>query len=156
MYDRMTMALLLAWVAACGAPAVRSSPAGGISSTQFQALIGRVATGWSTGDARLAADCFAENAVYEEPPAKQIYRGRPALYAFFGGEEKLPMQMRLHHIAFDESSQTGFAEYTFKLTNQYHGIVVVRVRDGLITHWREYQYQSDLPYDEFARETRFP
>jgi hypothetical protein len=96
-----------------------------------------------------------ERGVYEEPPAKQIYRGRAALFEFFGGYQKLPMVMRWHHIAFDETTQTGFGEYTFKLTGQYHGIVVVRVRDGLITHWREYQYKSDLPYDEFARATRF-
>lgn len=148
--------LFLIALVACGAPAVREPRAGGMTATQFRALIDRVATGWRTGDARLAADCFAETAVYEEPPAKQLYRGRPALYAFFGGEEKLPMQMRLHHVAFDERSQTGFAEYTFKLANQYHGIIVIRVRDGLITHWREYQYKSDVPYEEFARATLFP
>lgn len=65
------------------------------------------------------------------------------------------MKMRLHHVAYDAATQTGFGEYTFELNHRYHGIVIIHVRDGLITQWREYQYPSELPYDEFARNTRF-
>jgi hypothetical protein len=125
------------------------------ATARFTALMERVATGWSTGDARLAASCFAEDAVYEEPPAKQLYKGRAALYAFFGGEEKLPMKMRWHHLAFDEATGVGFGEYTFALNRQYHGVVVVKIVDGLIARWREYQYPSAQPYEEFARESAF-
>jgi hypothetical protein len=146
---------LLVMIAACRTPPAREPAATGMTAQEFRELLERVAAGWNAGDARAAAATFAETAVYEEPPAKQIYRGRAALFAFFGGDEKLPMTMRWHHIAFDEMTQTGFGEYTFKLTGQYHGIVIVRVRDGLITHWREYQDKSDLPYDKFARESRF-
>jgi hypothetical protein len=154
MTPRWCLSLLLL-IAACRSPAAREPATTGMTAPGFRGLLERVAAGWNAGDARAAAAAFAETAVYEEPPAKQIYRGRAALFAFFGGDQKLPMMMRWHHIAFDETTQTGFGEYTFKLTGQYHGIVVVRVRDGLITHWREYQYKSDLPYDDFARETRF-
>jgi hypothetical protein len=147
---------MLVMVAVACPPPIPSSPSTtGTTEREFRGLLERVAAGWNAGDARAAVDCFADNAVYEEPPAKQLYRGRPALFEFFGGDKQLPMSMRWHHIAFDAATQVGFGEYTFKLTGQYHGIVVVRVRDGLITHWREYQYKSDLPYDEFARETRF-
>jgi hypothetical protein len=137
--------LLLLLLAAC-----RSAP-----EAQFRTLMERVATGWNSGDARLAADCFAEDAVYEEPPGKQLYKGRAALYEFFGGEEKLPMKMRWHHLAFDPATGVGFGEYTFALNRQYHGIVIVKISGGLIVRWREYQTQSPLPYEEFARETAF-
>lgn len=153
--SQLSLLSLLLVIAACRAPAAREPAVTGMTDREFRGLLERVAAGWNAGDARAASAAFAEAAVYEEPPAKQLYRGRAELFAFFGGDEKLPMAMRWHHIAFDETTQTGFGEYTFKLTGQYHGAVVVRVRDGLITHWREYQYKSDLPYDEFARETRF-
>jgi hypothetical protein len=146
---------LVVLLIACRSATPRAPADPAMTAPQFRALLERVGTAWTAGDATAAADCFAETAVYEEPPAKQLHRGRAALYQFFGGDQKLPMKMRWHHIAFDEASQTGFGEYTFKLTGQYHGIVVVRVRDGRITHWREYQTKSDLPYEEFARETRF-
>src|SRR5688500_1664007 len=126
---------LFVLIAACRTPPARDPATTGITEQEFRGLLERVAAGWNAGDARMAAAAFAGTAVYEEPPAKQLYRGRAALFAFFGGDQKLPMVMHWHHIAFDETTQTGFGEYTFKLTGQYHGIVVVRVRDGLITHW---------------------
>ncbi len=44
----------------------------------------RVAAGWNEGDARAAADCFTDDAIYSEPPGRQLYEGREALYEFFG------------------------------------------------------------------------
>lgn len=143
----MRAALLVLALAACRT--------GGATHGEFRALMERVAAGWNAGDARAAAACFAEDAVYEEPPAKQLHKGRAALLEFFGGDEKLPMKMRWHHLAFDEATGVGFGEYTFALNRQYHGIVVVKVRDGRIVRWREYQTQSPLPYEEFAKETAF-
>ena len=37
----------------------------------------------------------------------------------------------------------------------WHGIVVVRIRDGRIAHWREYQYQSPLEWEQFVDDNRF-
>ncbi len=31
-----------------------------------------------------------------------------------------------------------------------HGITAVEIEDGLISGWREYQYRSELPFEEFA------
>ena len=31
-----------------------------------------------------------------------------------------------------------------------HGITAVEVEDGLISGWREYQYRSEMPFEEFA------
>lgn len=51
--------------------------------------------------------------------------------------------------------QIGAGEYTYRGRNQYHGIVIVRVVDGLIANWREYQVRSDLPWDSFMDDNAF-
>jgi hypothetical protein len=124
---------------------------------EFEQLMLKVAAGWNEGNARKAADCFSEDAIYVEPPDKQLYHGRAELYEFFGGDAgtDLPMQMRWHHLAFNEEEQVGFGEYTFRQNNRYHGIVVVKLESGLIKHWREYQYRSELDWEEFMSHNPF-
>jgi ketosteroid isomerase-like protein len=116
-----------------------------------------IAAGWNEGNARKAADCFAEDALYLEPPDRQFFSGRPALYEFFGGGKKPepPMKMTWHHLAFDEESRVGFGEYSFQMNRRYHGVVVVRLRDGKIANWREYQYESPLEWKEFVSKNPF-
>jgi hypothetical protein len=128
-----------------------------LSTPVFQKLMQTVSEGWSEGNARKAADCFAVDAVYAEPPGKQLYRGRAELYEFFGGEKppQPPMSMEWHHLVFDPETQIGSGEYTFQMKERYHGIVIVRLKDGLIATWREYQYQSSLPWSEFVGESAF-
>jgi SnoaL-like domain len=134
-----------------------SSAADKITAAQFKNLMRTVAAGWNEGNARKAADCYTEDALYTEPPDRQVYAGRKALYEFFGGDKKPdpPMRMTWHHLAFDEESQIGFGEYTFQGNNRYHGIVVVKIRDGKISNWREYQYKSDLEWGEFVKKNDF-
>ena len=127
----------------------------GITRADFQRLLATIAEGWNTGDARKAADCFTEDAVYTEPPDRQEYIGRDALYEFFGGSAPPPMSLSWHHTAFDKDRQIGFGEYTFQGNNRYHGVVVIRIRDGKVSNWREYQYRSDLDRDEFVGRNRF-
>ena len=147
------MALLLAAFLAL-VPASAPEP---LTSAGFRKLMETVSAGWNTGDARKAADCFTEDALYLEPPDKQFYAGRPALYEFFGGATKPepPMKMTWHHLGFDEASQVGFGEYTFQMNRRYHGIVVVKVRDGKIANWREYQYESKLDWKDFVAKSPF-
>ena len=47
-----------------------------ITAMEFDRLMQLVADGWNKGDARKAADCFTESAIYSEPPDKQLYKGR--------------------------------------------------------------------------------
>ena len=126
-----------------------------LTSARFRELLETVAAGWNQGDARRAADCFAEDAVYLEPPDRQLYRGRQELYEFFGGDAPPPMQMRWHNVVFDEDAEVGVGEYTFRGRSQLHGIVIVKVRDGKISRWREYQSASDLDWKEFVGESDF-
>jgi hypothetical protein len=128
-----------------------------LSFKDFEQLMHTVAQGWNEGNARKAADCFSEDAIYVEPPDKQLYHGRAELYEFFGGAAgpELPMKMVWHHLAFHEAEQIGFGEYTFQLNNRYHGIVVVKLESGLIKHWREYQYRSERNWEEFTAHNPF-
>ena len=56
-----------------------------LTAQEFERLMMTISDGWNKGDAREAADCFSEDAIYVEPPDKQLYHGRSELYEFFGG-----------------------------------------------------------------------
>ena len=116
-----------------------------------------VADSWNKGDARKAADCFAEDAIYSEPPDKQLYKGRAELFKFFGGNEgrKSAMKMTWHHLVFDEEKQVGAGEFTFEFGSKVHGVAMVKVAEGKISRWREYWYESDLDWEKFIGENKF-
>jgi hypothetical protein len=122
----------------------------------FQSVLETVATGWNQGNARLAASCFAEDAIFSGPPSVP-HRGRKELYEWFGGERgrALPMRMTWHHILFDTGQQIGVGEFTFKYQIQTHGLVIVRMSNGLILNWREYEIESPLTWERFVADNRF-
>lgn len=128
-----------------------------LTTAQFDVLMNTVAEGWNKGDAKKAADCFAEEAIYIEPPDKQLYRGRAALFKFFGGEEgrKSEMKMTWHHLMFNEPQQIGAGEFTFEYGSKVHGMVIVKLIDGKISRWREYWYESNLDWQTFIGESKF-
>ncbi len=128
-----------------------------INTSEFERLMQTIAHGWNTSNARQAADCFNEDAIYIEPPEKQLYQSRVELYEFFGGDSgtDIPMKMTWHHLAFNEKDQIGFGEYSFQMHGRYHGIVVVKIESGLIMNWREYQYRSELSWEEFTSHNPF-
>jgi hypothetical protein len=128
-----------------------------IDSKEFERLMQTVADSWNKGDARKAADCFVENAIYSEPPDKQLYKGRIELFKFFGGNEgrKSAMKMTWHHLVFDEREQIGAGEFTFESGSKAHGVAMIKVAKGKISHWREYWYESDLDWEKFIGENKF-
>src|SRR5690349_15820420 len=128
-----------------------------LTTSEFEHLMRTIADGWNEGNARKAADCFSTDAVYVEPPEKQLYHGCAEPYEFFGGDAgtDIAMHMTWHHLAFNETAQVGFGEYTFEMHGRYHGNVVVKVESGSIKHWREYQYQSELTWDKFVSQNPF-
>jgi hypothetical protein len=123
----------------------------------FKKLMNTIAEGWNEGNARKSADCFSEDAIYIEPPDKQIHHGRTELYEFFGGANgpDIPMHMTWHHLALNEEEQVGFGEYSFRMHGNYHGIVTVKVENGRIKFWREYQYKTELSWEEFSKLNSF-
>src|SRR4051794_32450779 len=57
----------------------------GATAGHFAQLLDEVAAGWNAGDARRAAACFTEDAVYSAAGDSTARQGRVALYDFFGG-----------------------------------------------------------------------
>lgn len=149
------IALLILMIVVCAACAQRASDK--LSASEFEKLMQTVAEGWTEGDARKAADCFTEQAIYTEPPDKQIYKGRDALFKFFGGDEgrKEQMKMTWHHLVFDEKRQVGAGEFTFEYGGKVHGMVIIKVTNKKISNWREYWYESALDWEQFTGENKF-
>jgi uncharacterized protein (TIGR02246 family) len=128
------------------------------TDTHFAQLLDEVAAGWNAGDARRAAACFTEDATYSAAGDSSAWRGRTALYDFFGGERgrPSPMSMTWHHRAFDPRTQVGFGEYTFAYAGyQAHGVTVIQLRQGRIAHWREYEVASGDTWAQFTRANPF-
>ncbi len=120
---------------------------------EFVTLMETVAVSWNAGDTERGLSCFTDDAVYMEPPDRQRYAGRAELYAFFGAEDPPPMSMSWHHLLVE--GEIGVGEYTYRGERQFHGIVIVQLRDGRISRWREYERESALPFDEFAGPSLF-
>lgn len=131
--------------------------ASGADQKSFEKLMETLAQAWNGGNARKAADCFTKDAIYTEPPDKQIYRGREALFKFFGGNAGRPgaMKMTWHHLAFNARTQVGAGEFSFTYGTTAHGVAVVKLQDGKISRWREYWYESKLPWEKFTRKNHF-
>ncbi|NNF00485.1 MAG: nuclear transport factor 2 family protein [Pyrinomonadaceae bacterium] len=124
---------------------------------EFENLMQKLADGWNKGDAKKAADCFTKDAVYTEPPDKQIYKGRDELFKFFGGNEgrKSAMKMTWHHLVYDEKREIGMGEFTFDYGGKVHGMVIVKIKEGKISNWREYWYESKLEWEKFTENNKF-
>lgn len=150
-----TLAMVLTLISYVQAQNPRT-PGGRLTAHQFRSVMQTIPEGWNRGNAQLAVSCFAEDAVYSAPPSS-THRGRQALYDFFGGSKgrELPMHMTWHNLVFDADQQIGVGEYTFRYRIQTHGIVIVKIGHGLISHWREYEVESSLPWEEFIAENRF-
>ena len=118
----------------------------------FVTLMQTIAESWNAGDTLRALDRFTDDAVYLEPPDSQRYEGRDELFAFFGGDDPPPMLMAWHHLVVD--GDVGAGEYTYRGNRQYHGLVLVHLRDRRISHWREYQVASELPWEDFVGPSR--
>lgn len=114
-----------------------------------------LAEAWNRGDTGTALDLFTDDARYVEPPDIQRYEGREELSEYFGSDDPPPMSLTWHHLVFDPQRQIGAAEYTYRGTGKYHGIALVRLEDGKIADWREYQQSSELEWEAFSAGNRF-
>ena len=84
-------------------------------------------------------------------PTRYAHAGRPALRAFFEDDDGREQKVDWHTIVFDLAQQAGAVEYTYEGTYRYHGTVIVRVANGLITRWREHQHVDDKrSWEEFT------
>ena len=128
-----------------------------LSSSEFNQLMTKLGKAWNSNDAAQAADCFTGDALYSSPPSPHLRLGHEELFQFFGGPKgrPLPMSMEWHHLLFDEENQIGAGEYTFTYKVRTHGMVIVKIRDGKIANWREYEVETPMSWDEMVGGNRF-
>jgi len=126
-----------------------------VTPLEFRALLERLADGWRRRAYDEVAAAFAADVRYADP-LRYSFADRRSLAAFFAADEGRPQRMIWHTILFDEERQIGAGEYTYEGTHRYHGVAIVRVEGGLITHWREYQHVDPRPWTEFVAGTGFP
>lgn len=123
--------------------------AGALTRAGFLALLDTMAKGWNEGDPDKVAACFAEH-VYYCDPTRYLHTTREELREFFKPPEDGGQKTTWRRIIFDEEQQTGAAEYSYEGHYGYHGCVIAKVEDGLVTHWREWQHVSDQDWEEFV------
>jgi hypothetical protein len=128
-----------------------------LTAAEFREHMKQLADAWNNGDARVAADLFAQGALYSSPPNSRIHEGRRELFEWFGGAHGRPKPMRMewHHLVFDEKQQIGAGEYTFTYGMRTHGMVLIRFRDRKIANWREYEIESPLDWDVMVGKNNF-
>jgi hypothetical protein len=134
-----------------------ANPGKNITSAQFRDHMQQLADAWNRGNARAAADLFAKGALYSSAPNSEAREGRQALFEWFGGTHgrPKPMQMVWHHLVFDEETQIGAGEYTFIYEVRTHGMALIRLRDGKIANWREYEVESPLDWEAMVGKNGF-
>jgi ketosteroid isomerase-like protein len=133
-------------------PPARVPPVAPLTRAAFEGLLARLADAWARRDYAAAADCFAEDVRYADP-LRYSMLDRPSLRAFFEDDEGRDQSTVWHTVVFDEERQVGVAEYTYEGSQRYHGVALVRVAGGRITHWREYQHVDPRPWDDFTAAT---
>jgi SnoaL-like domain len=151
------MVTIAALIEISGCTLNRAPAPGYLDQAGFQKLIGTLTDAWDSNNARAAADCFTENAMFSSPPNPEIRKGRPALFEFFGGEKGRPKAVSIlwHRLIFDPASQMGAGEYTFTYQIRTHGVVMLRIVNGKIANWREYEVESRMNWEEMVGENRF-
>ena len=125
-----------------------------MNNAEFHEMLQTLAAAWQRRDYATAVSFFAEEVKYADP-LRYEFANRADLQVFFENDEGLEQQSVWHNILFDEARQLGVAEYTYDGTWRYHGTVWIRVQEGRITHWREYQHTDPREWEDFASGTAF-
>jgi len=125
-----------------------------IAADDFYRIMNAVAQSRSEGNASKAADMFAEDAVYSNPAGEQTRKGRAAIAKLFGGKGTT-IAVRWHHLLFNEQEQIGAGEFTQEGHRRFHGMVIVKMKNGKISNWREYQLPSNQSWEKFTDENQF-
>lgn len=125
-----------------------------LTTDDFRALLEHLAALWTARDYAMLVQRFAPDVHYADPLRYRL-DGRDALLAFFENDDDLPQRTQWHVAVFDATTQTGAVEYTYDGTHRYHGVALIRLADGLITHWREYQHVDARAWHEYVGTTRF-
>ncbi len=123
-----------------------------MDSAGFQALLHRLAACWARRDYPAAAAHFTLDVRYADP-LRYALQGRAELQAFFTADDGMPQRTAWHATIFDAVRQIGAAEYSYEGTSRYHGVALIRLREGRISHWREYQHVDPRSWEQFSAAT---
>jgi len=126
-----------------------------MTKTAFRGLLERLANGWTNRDYATVIEAFAKDVRYADPLRYNL-RGRDKLRTFFEADDGQEQRTTFHTVIFDESRQVAAVEYTYEGSHRYHGVALIRLENGLITHWREYQHIDQRAWSEFVSGTEFP
>ena len=113
-----------------------------MTHAEFQQLLTSLSNGWANKRYGEVADHFAEDTFYSDPK-NYTFTNRESLQRFFEDDSGCEQSCTFHNSVFDELQQLGAAEYTYVGTYRYHGTVWIKVSDGKIASWREYQHKSE-------------
>lgn len=125
-----------------------------MTKSEIQDVLQSLAGAWSRRDYATAADFFAADVRYGDP-TRYSFNGRVEIRAFFEDDEGYDQSTVWHTIIFDEEQQMGAVEYTYEGTHRYHGTVLVKIEDGKIARWREYQHIDPREWEDFVATTAF-
>jgi len=125
-----------------------------MTKSEFRNLLQSLADAWSRREYASAAEAFAEDVRYGDP-TRYSFQGRDELRAFFENDEGYDQRTVWHTVVFDEEQQIGAVEYTYEGTYRYHGTVLIKIVDGKISRWREYQHIDPREWEEFTAATAF-
>jgi SnoaL-like protein len=126
-----------------------------MTKSEFEQKLTDIADCWHRHDYQAAAAHYAADICYGDP-VRYAIKGRDELLEFFSNDDGLPQITTWHTILFDETKQTGAAEYSYTGTYSYHGIVLIKIDDNRITHWREYQHIDPRDWSDFTATTPLP
>ncbi|HTC92573.1 MAG TPA: nuclear transport factor 2 family protein [Terriglobales bacterium] len=126
-----------------------------ISAEDFYRIMNTVAQGRSEGNASKAAGMFGEDAVYSNPAGEQTHKGRAAIAKLFSGNKGGAIAIQWHHLLFNEQEQIGAGEFTQEGRRRFHGMVIVKMKNGKISNWREYGFASNEGWEKFTSDNQF-
>lgn len=126
-----------------------------VNELEFREVLDRLAKAWANRDYKTAAETFAEDVRYADP-LRYTFTERVSLRAFFEADDGREQKTTFHTVIFDEPRQIAAVEYTYDGSHRYHGVALIRLKNGLITHWREYQHIDQRSWLEFTSGTEFP
>lgn len=125
-----------------------------MNRAEFIEMLEKISLCWRQKDYNRAASFFSHEVRYADP-LNYAFQSRAELLDFFCADEGFEQKNVWHNFVFDEQTQTGAVEYTYEGTHRYHGVALVKIKNGEITHWREYQHISKLDWEVFCKGTIF-
>jgi hypothetical protein len=118
---------------------------------EFSKLMSKLANAWMNRSTNTALECFKEDAIYMEPPDKQLYIGHVQLKPYFDALRE-GVFFKFHNIMFNEQTQVGSCEYSFgNIKNEIcdTGVLVIELENNKIKFWREYQTKGSTDFNSF-------